>query len=163
MTQKVLMEFLERIFRHWIFETHSVSIPSWVFNHHFELALTESLGRHIGTPVVFYLTKTVILVTGDDNQISPPKNFFNWLLLYVYMDCCGNHPEYGSVERCYKRVNTATFTKYEGLVNFQNGPVRIFVSERYLEDGSNYQFIRTNERRLPSSGRVIRVFEATKI
>lgn len=77
MTQKVLMEFLERIFCHWIFETHSVSIPSWVFNHHFELALIESLGRHICTPVVFCLTNIVTSLTGDDNQLSPRKIFVN--------------------------------------------------------------------------------------
>jgi len=79
------------------------------------------------------------------------------------LDCSGGkHPEVGSVKSCYKQVHTGTFTEYEGLVNFQDGPVRVFVSEDYLEENSTYRFVRTSERRLPSSGRVIRVFEATR-
>jgi hypothetical protein len=165
MTQKDFLVFLERIFCHWIFEINSVSILIWVFNLHFELALTESLGRHNGAPPNFYTVSSFSTLTGDDNLLSPSRTFFDPEVTNLYMlDCSGGkHPEVGSVESCYKQIHKGIFTEYEGLVNFQNSPIRVFVSEGYLEEPSIYRFVRTSERRIPSLGRVIRVFEATRI
>jgi len=58
MTQKDLLRFLERVFCHWIFEIHSISIPYWVFKNPFEPNLTESLGRDDGAPPNFYTSVT---------------------------------------------------------------------------------------------------------
>jgi len=165
MTQESLLRFLERIFCHWIFEIHSISIPYRVFKSPFESALTESLGQYNGAPPEFCMVSTYVAATGVDNQLSPSKLFLHWGASNIRMlNRSGReHPEVGSIESCYKQVRTGTFTEYEGLVNFQNGPIRVFVSENYLEENSTYRFVRTSERRLPSSGRVIRVFGATRI
>lgn len=77
--------------------------------------------------------------------------------------CKGLHPEVGSIITCCKKTNTGTFTTYEGLVCFQDGSIRVFVAERAMEKYVVYRFVRTSERQLPHSGRVIRVFKAIKL
>jgi len=75
MTRKGLLKFLERIFCHWIFEIHSISIPCWVFKSPFESTLTESLGRDNGAPPNFYKVGNFSRQLGS--VIHSPQIFWN--------------------------------------------------------------------------------------